>query len=227
MNKTTGMVYTLAGNNTSGFQDGVGTNALFNQPAGLAVDTSVGCLYVADMFNNRIRVIWPNGTVATLAGGCMTCQNGMTDGLGTSASLRYPAGLAMLNGSLVVAQANGIRLIVAPPPSPPSPPPSPPSPTPTASPSPTASPTPTALTCPVSGTATSCYRGGTGSTTVLTLVNASFALTSTPGDFTPVVFPTGSPVGVCAQAVVTCAQARLRRDGAHSRARHTRARSAH
>jgi sugar lactone lactonase YvrE len=48
------MVTTLAGNvGQTGFADGVGTNALFNQPTGVAVD-GAGILYVVDSAESRI-----------------------------------------------------------------------------------------------------------------------------------------------------------------------------
>jgi sugar lactone lactonase YvrE len=52
-----GKVTTLAGSfDDSGFKDGPGTTALFNEPMGLAVDGS-GNVYVADTYNHRIRKI--------------------------------------------------------------------------------------------------------------------------------------------------------------------------
>src|SRR5260370_3087588 len=48
-------------------RDGIGTNALFYHPAGLALDFS-GNLYVADGSTNGVRVIAPNSSVTTLAG---------------------------------------------------------------------------------------------------------------------------------------------------------------
>src|SRR5208282_2073994 len=52
---TNWVVSTIAGTaGVSGSADGVGTNALFNYPAGVALN-SVGNLYVADSGNNTIR----------------------------------------------------------------------------------------------------------------------------------------------------------------------------
>ena len=47
--------------------NGVGTNALFYHPSGLALD-GAGNLYVADGGTNGVRFIAPNGMVTTLAG---------------------------------------------------------------------------------------------------------------------------------------------------------------
>ena len=51
-----GVVSTLAGSGTGGHRDGTGTSAQFNNPRGVAVDTS-GNLYVADMGAQRILKI--------------------------------------------------------------------------------------------------------------------------------------------------------------------------
>ena len=70
-----GNVTTLCGGGATGFisgnTNGVGTNALMAGPTGLAFLGAA--LYVADNFNNNIRVIadvtaWPAAVVATLAG---------------------------------------------------------------------------------------------------------------------------------------------------------------
>jgi sugar lactone lactonase YvrE len=64
-----GLVSTLAGEaGIAGSSDGVGTQALFNSPEALAVD-SAGNIYVADTDNYSIRKITPSGIVSTLAGG--------------------------------------------------------------------------------------------------------------------------------------------------------------
>ena len=50
----------------SGFVDGPGATALFNSPAGLAVN-SAGDIYIADQLNNAIRKLDTAGNVTTLA----------------------------------------------------------------------------------------------------------------------------------------------------------------
>jgi sugar lactone lactonase YvrE len=84
-------VSTLAGNGDAGFADGTGTAAQFNGPVGVAVD-GAGNVYVADVFNNRIRKITPEGVVSTLAG------NGhadFADGIGKAARFNRPDGVAV------------------------------------------------------------------------------------------------------------------------------------
>lgn len=50
-------VSTLAGSGTAGWFDAVGTNALFNSPAGIALNVNCTTLYVADSNSQRIRRI--------------------------------------------------------------------------------------------------------------------------------------------------------------------------
>ncbi|HEY9004240.1 MAG TPA: hypothetical protein VIM89_22990 [Mucilaginibacter sp.] len=107
-----GAVTTFAGSATAGYNDGVGTAALFSNPAGMASDAS-GNLYVCDMFNNRIRKIAPDGTVTTIAGNG-TAGNG--DGPALNAQFYAPQGLAVdAQGNVFIADYgnNLIREIVA------------------------------------------------------------------------------------------------------------------
>ncbi|KYG82210.1 NHL domain-containing protein [Roseivirga echinicomitans] len=85
-----GVVTTLAGSFGSG-ADGTGTSALFNNPAGLAVD-SEGNVYVSDDQNYSIRKITPEGVVTTLAG---SGNRGSSNGTGTEAEFDNPRGLAV------------------------------------------------------------------------------------------------------------------------------------
>ncbi|BDU68956.1 hypothetical protein GETHOR_10570 [Geothrix oryzae] len=95
-----GQVTTVAGAaGQTGTQDGLGSQARFSAPAGLAADAQ-GNLYVTD--GNAIRRMGPDGLVTTLAG--MAGQAGSTDGIGASARFDHPYGLAVdPSGILFVA----------------------------------------------------------------------------------------------------------------------------
>lgn len=62
-----GVVTTISGNGTAGFQDGAVLSALFQAPQSVAVD-GAGNIYVGDNGNFRIRKIDTKGGVFTLAG---------------------------------------------------------------------------------------------------------------------------------------------------------------
>ena len=64
---TDGTVSTVAGDSAPGMQNGSGSQARFNAPQGVAVD-SQGNIYVADTGNAAVRKIDSGGTVTTLAG---------------------------------------------------------------------------------------------------------------------------------------------------------------
>src|ERR1700722_19934287 len=84
-----GAVTTIAGYaGVSGSANGMGTNAFFNGPRGIALDAA-GNIYVADSGNNLIRKI-TSGVVSTLAGSGLA---GSANGLGTNASFNGPAAL--------------------------------------------------------------------------------------------------------------------------------------
>jgi hypothetical protein len=87
-----GVVSTFAGSaGDDGDQDGTGAEARFDLPSGVAVD-ALNNVYVADSYNNKIKIISPNGTVRTLAGGRF---GGSSDGVGENASFRVPVAVAV------------------------------------------------------------------------------------------------------------------------------------
>jgi DNA-binding beta-propeller fold protein YncE len=103
-----GGVVAIAGDGQAGFRDGPAGQAQFNGPIGVAVDAH-GNVYVADAYNDRIRLITRAGQVKTLAGGAAP---GFADGSGSAAAFDTPCGIALTkDGVLFIADAgnNAIR----------------------------------------------------------------------------------------------------------------------
>jgi sugar lactone lactonase YvrE len=143
---------TVAGSDTPGFVDGIGTSAYFDTPAGVAALPD-GSVIVADTGNDTLRRIALDGTVVTLPSVDLTgtsdmlwrpigvaadsrgrlyvtdagarvvevradggrrvltgARPGFANGLGTSARMREPSGIAVAaNGRVVVADSlNGL-----------------------------------------------------------------------------------------------------------------------
>ncbi|MFL6248156.1 MAG: hypothetical protein ACJ74H_19180 [Thermoanaerobaculia bacterium] len=93
-----------------GASDGVGTDALFHFPKGIALDAA-GNAYVTDS-NCTIRKITPQRVVSTLAGTPGQC--GSADGTGANARFREPSGIGVApDGTIYVADTgnNTIRRI--------------------------------------------------------------------------------------------------------------------
>lgn len=89
-------VTTFAGNGYPGYNDGPGETAQFNYPRGVAVDDD-GFVYVADLINNLVRRITPEGVVSTFVGS----ENGYADGTGEDALLNHPAGFGIVGSEIV------------------------------------------------------------------------------------------------------------------------------
>ena len=86
----TGTVSTFAGSGNQGSGNGVGIQASFWDPRGIAVDAA-GNVYVAEQGLNIIRKITTTGIVTTFAG---SGSGGLNDGDLTTAGINYPFGLA-------------------------------------------------------------------------------------------------------------------------------------
>jgi DNA-binding beta-propeller fold protein YncE len=116
----TGVVSTLAGapaeDAVGGFADGVGAEARFSSPAGVALAPD-GSLLVSDTGNHRLRRVTPSGRVSTFAGADTERDDlgrpvgGYRDGSAAEARFRYPAGLAVDEaGTVYVADAGNGRV---------------------------------------------------------------------------------------------------------------------
>jgi trimeric autotransporter adhesin len=91
---TKGTISTVAGTGTKkGYSGdgGLATAALLNGPLGVAVDAS-GNIFVADSFNNVVRVVDGSGNINTIAGTNVAGYSG-DGGLGTAAELDKPWGI--------------------------------------------------------------------------------------------------------------------------------------
>jgi sugar lactone lactonase YvrE len=113
-----GVVSTLAGGGPTGedakatWRDGVGSEARFFAPCGLAIDRKDN-LFVADPENHRIRKITPEGVVTTLAGsgpGGKTI-GGFADGPAAQSRLNKPTELTVTDdGTVYFADTYGNRI---------------------------------------------------------------------------------------------------------------------
>ncbi len=104
-----GVVTTIGGTaGTAGTDDGTGSAAHFNFPAGIAIDTATN-LYVADSLSHAIRKINPAGEVTTIAGS--PDANGTEDGLGNAARFNTPSGIAVAEGGIIFVADSGNHTI--------------------------------------------------------------------------------------------------------------------
>jgi streptogramin lyase len=93
-------VFSLAGDGQGGYLDGLGTQARFNEPAGVALD-GAGAIYAADQFNHMVRKVTPGGDVSTIAG---NGQGDYRDGAPGQAMFNDPQDVAVGDdGNLYVA----------------------------------------------------------------------------------------------------------------------------
>jgi len=100
-----GQVTTHTGSGKIGYIDGKGTEAAFNRPRGIAID-SFGNLFVADTMNHKIRKVTPEGVTTTVAG----CVDGDLDDPAVS-RIRYPRGVAVGNdGCIYISDSDNSKI---------------------------------------------------------------------------------------------------------------------
>lgn len=106
-----GYISTVAGTGEWGFSGdgGLATDAMLNNPDGIAVDAS-GNLYIADTDNYRIRKVDASGVISTVAGDG-TYWNAIDGVRATASSLNVPVDVAVdREGNLYIAEAQGERI---------------------------------------------------------------------------------------------------------------------
>jgi len=112
-----GNIITVAGNGTAGFSgdNGMAIAAELNEPTSVAVD-NMSRVYIADGWNNRIRMVNTSGVISTIAGNGTAGFSG-DGGAPAAAALNFPYGVAYDGlGNIYVAdyENNRIRFITNP-----------------------------------------------------------------------------------------------------------------
>jgi len=113
----TGIITTVAGIGTAGFSGdgGLATAAQMSSPYGVLLD-GIGNLFVADLYNNRVRRVDAATGIITTVAGTGTAGFSGDGGPATAAALNYPLGLTLDGaGNLFVADFNNqrVRMVAA------------------------------------------------------------------------------------------------------------------
>ena len=106
-----GVITTLAGDGVYGYwgDGGAAVSAELAYPAGIAVDPA-GNVFIADMYNNRIRKVSPAGIITTIAGNGGYGYSG-DGGAAVSATLRHPMGVGVdAAGNVYIADTYNCRI---------------------------------------------------------------------------------------------------------------------
>jgi sugar lactone lactonase YvrE len=107
-----GTITTLAGTGQAGFSGdgGPATAAQLAFPSGVVMDNA-GHLYLSDLDNNRVRMVSPDGTIRTVAGGGNPADGLGDGGPATEARLDAPTQLALDGaGNLFIADTRHHRI---------------------------------------------------------------------------------------------------------------------
>ena len=102
---TTGTISTVAGTGQRGFagDGGPATSARFSSPSGVAVD-NLGNLYIADLWNYRVRVVDSSGIIRTVAGSSTASRFAGDGGPAAYSELSAVVGVAVDDlGNLYIA----------------------------------------------------------------------------------------------------------------------------
>ena len=108
---TDGVITTIAGNGTAGFDGDAGPaiSAELNFPTSVAFD-SAGNLFISDATNYRIRKVGTDGTITTVAGNG-SAGSGGDGGSPLSASLGYPTSIVLnANDNLLISDSSNHRI---------------------------------------------------------------------------------------------------------------------
>ncbi len=111
MINTSGIISTVAGNGISGFygDGGPATAAEFNNTCGVGTDPS-GNMFIADMYNNRIRMVNTSGIITTIAGNGIASFSG-DGGAAIAAELNSPLQLSVdASGNIYFCDAANNRI---------------------------------------------------------------------------------------------------------------------
>jgi sugar lactone lactonase YvrE len=105
------VVTTIAGNGVASYIDGTGTQAGFNTPTGLTIDTN-GVIYVSDTGNHTIRRITPNNKVISLLGRAINGYGSVNSGgnigvcIKNPPSFYAPSGISFHSSAIFIADRN-------------------------------------------------------------------------------------------------------------------------
>jgi hypothetical protein len=107
-----GTITTVAGTGKAGSagDGGPATAAQLDLPINIAMDNA-GHLYIADVGNHRVRMVGPDGTIRTVAGGGNPADGLGDGGLATDAYLNTPTNVALDGaGNLFIADSHDLRI---------------------------------------------------------------------------------------------------------------------